>query len=575
MFKAMAALIRNQVPVLCAVGFLLLLDYRCRAQPPQAVRPSAQRIAQQGPPEPQPQLRGLEPSDVPPVNQSLDQIRKQSEETTGAIFVEPDEVLVRPPLLKALIQLNTQLSPYQLDADSQTAVSLHDVLKTALDYNLALKISHSDQESSRWQFYSSLTGFLPNLDSGFSYQALKGKFASPFAVLVPINNGFMTIPNNLTYNFFQGGSVLYGALQSKHSYKASQFAFKGATNDVLFDAANLYYQLALNDALLQVRIKAVETAEALLRRNEDRFANGANTLLDVLQAKTLLSRERQQLITQQIARRHAAINLATALNQDTSVDLVVKDRTVAKLRLVDPALRVGDLLKIAIDNRPELKRFEELRLAAKAAIKVARAPLLPVVQGKATAATTGARVGKSSITSQSSAAAGAIAIGAFSPASVAPTGRVSGGEKFTMTELFALGIDIQWTLGGLGLTDAANVQSAKWQARKAQLELNQELIKVYQEVRNSYLDSIDAENLIQETTNAVNSSREQLDVANVRLDEGVGTDLDAVNAQRDYVTALVDKANAIIKFNTAQANLLRAIGRISLQTLTSAIPLRQ
>ena len=117
------------------------------------------------------------------------------------------------------------------------------------------------------------------------------------------------------------------------------------------------------------------------------------------------------------------------------------------------------------------------------------------------------------------------------------------------------------------------MQVAKWEARKAQLEFARELTKVYKEVRDAYLDVIDAENLIAETTDAVNSSREQLEVANIRLEEGVGTDLDVIDAQRDYTQALIDKASAIIKFDVGEANLLRAMGRITSDNLTAVRPL--
>jgi outer membrane protein TolC len=126
----------------------------------------------------------------------------------------------------------------------------------------------------------------------------------------------------------------------------------------------------------------------------------------------------------------------------------------------------------------------------------------------------------------------------------------------------------------MGTVDMANLQAARWDARRVQLEGIDQLYKVYEEVRESYLDGIKAESLIDETTTYVDSAREQLNVATTRLAEGVDTDLSAVIAERDYTNALIDKANAIINFNIAQAKLLRSIGRISLDTLTRGVPLK-
>ena len=98
--------------------------------------------------------------------------------------------------------------------------------------------------------------------------------------------------------------------------------------------------------------------------------------------------------------------------------------------------------------------------------------------------------------------------------------------------------------------------------------------RVQAELRDAYLSSLSAENLIVATTDAVNSSAEQLRVAKDRIENGVGTQLDVLNAQKDYTTALIDKVKAITEYNTAQVKLLRAIGRISVNTVVSNSPLR-
>ena len=527
-------------------------------------------------PESPPKIRGLDASPVSKevADTSLEQVRIDAAETAGTLFISDDQVMVKPPVLQALITLNRSLSPYNLDSQGSRPVNLANVLQDALQNNLTIKISNTDFQTSRWLYISSLGGFLPDITNGLSMQELRGKYASPFGLLSKVNSPFMSIPTGLQWNFFKGGSVIFGALQTKHAEAAAGYALKGTMNDILLDATTLYYRLVLNDILLQIRIKAVETSKALVIRNQIQYDNGANTKLDVLEARSQLSKDRQALITQQIARRQAAIKLATALNLNPGTDLKAEDGVISKIRLVDDNLMVADLLQVAIDNRPELKKYEQLRLAAKDAVKVAFAPLLPQIYGTVGGITTGAKV--TSLTSgpsASSAAAGSVAGGSFSSSSASPSGIGGGKKKFTATELFQIGINLQWTIGGLGVTEVGKIQAAKWQARKAQLEFSKSLADVYQDVRDAYLDAMEADNLIAETTDAVNAAREQLEVATVRLEESVGTDLEVVNAQRDFTDALISKANAIINFNIAQGKLLRAMGKISTSTLTATRPL--
>lgn len=507
----------------------------------------------------------------------LESIADQATASSGAVFKDVDNVVVKPPILTALIRLDTRRSPYQLDADSEAPVTLRDVLVTALDSNLALKIVQSESDMKKWAYVGALSGFLPNIGNEINYEALSGTYITPAGFAIPINNPFLTMNSGFTQYLYKGGGIIHSALQNKHEYKASQYAVRGTLNDVLQDVTKLYYGLVLNEVLLQIQVKAVETTRALVLVNEDLFENGVNTQLDVLQAKYKLSEARQALIQQQIARRESAVKLATAINLNPEVDLTVHDRLVSKIRLVDSGLTVADLLRIAIDNRPELKRYEQLRLAAKEQIKVAKSTLLPQVAVQGNVLGSGSRIYPVSPFSVGTGLSTAgVGVG---PASIATlplsTTAPAGNKSWSTRSLFILGVDMQWNLGGLGLKEISQVQSARADARKYTLEFNRALANVYQEVRDSYLNVIQSEQLIVETTDAVNYGAEQLRVSEVRLKDGLGTTLDVINAERDYISALISKANALVQFNVAQSSLLHSIGRESLDTLTTNVPIHE
>ena len=330
---------------------------------------------------------------------------------------------------------------------------------------------------------------------------------------------------------YRGGSVVFGTLEAKHNLKAAKFGEKGTLSDTLMSVTQNYYNLVLAETLLRIRIEAVRTSEEQLRRNLDRFHAGLATNLDVLQSRTQLSRDRQSLLDQQTNRRSAAIALAGSLHANLGQDLIPVELMVRKVRLVDPRLNIADLLQLALDNRPELKQYEELRLAAKKAILVAAANLHPTVL------LTGA------------------AYGIGPPKAVGPLGLFS--------------VQVNWRLKGFGTVDAFNIQQARWQARQANLQAQKELQTVLEQVRNSYLQILDKERNIEESSDEVNSSLEELRLAELRKSSGLGINLDIITAQRDYTQALVDKAQAIVNFNIAQAQLVHDMGLISVNALTS------
>jgi outer membrane protein TolC len=539
----------------------------------------------QGLPTPPP-LQRLETPAAKAAAMKLDTLVEETIQSMGAMFADPEQIMVQPPLLSALITVEERLSPYSLEASGSRNITLHDVLAAAAGQNLNIKTLGADSDVKRWDMVSTIGGFLPTLANEITYQGLSGQYISPAGAAIPIQNFYLNTNSGFSQFLYKGGGIIHSYLESKHEFKASRHAVSLVTNDTLLDTASDYYQLALNEAMLQIRIKSVEAASAMLLVNQDMFANGVNTMLEVLQAKTLLSHDRQELIKAQVKRRQSAVALATLINENAGTDLSLGNPQVIKTRLIDKSLSIKELLQMALDNRPELKRFEELRLAAKESIKVAKAPLLPQITVQGATAGTFARIfNQSAGASQSQqqtpfSTAGGASAGSISGASASlpvNTGSSSSseGRHDAGRSLFILGVDMQWQLGGLGLTAAAKVQAARSEARRRQLEFLRELNKVYKEVRDSYLGSIEAENLIIETTDTVNSAKEQMRVAKDRLVNGVGTNLDVINAERDYTSALIDKANAIIQFNKAQAQLLHDIGRISVSTLVATTPLRQ
>lgn len=525
-----------------------------------------------------PRLRGLGPENET-ARQQIEELANEVTNTSGSIFVDSEKVFVKPPVLKSLITLSEAASPFSIDAEQSIDITLRDVLKTALGNNLPIKISQSLEGERKWNYIQAVSGFLPSLTNDLSYQRLDGNYVSPAGLAIGIHNPYLTMASGFQQYLFKGGGIIFAAKQQKAHYRASKFALSGTINDTLRDSAERYYDLVRNDVLLQIRVKAVEVSKTLLTVNQDLFDNGVNTELDVLQAKYQLSADRQHLIKQQVERRKSAVKLATTLNMDQGTDLTIRNRMVAKIRLVDKTLRPADLIKIAIDRRPELKRYEQLRLAAKDAIKVARSTLFPSI------AVTGAAIGTGSYAVDASASSfqsqqttlstSGVSAGAVSGASGLPLAPGPSGPKpWTGRSLFTIGAVAQWNLGGLGLEQVAQVKAKQWEARRVQFEFNRELEKILQEVRESYLSSVSTENLIVETTDAVKYAEEGLRLAELRFTEGVGTYLDVINAQKAYTDSLIDKANAIIEFDQAQAKLLHAIGCMNVDTLTAATPLK-
>ncbi len=459
-----------------------------------------------------------------------------------------DEISIVAPRLESLISVSEYLNPFSLDASSSTEITLKDALNIGLDRNLDLAISRTQTKQDQFAYYSSLGKFLPDPTFGYSEYFANGHVGLPFNFLgggvgsgrdstAKVNRPFVVMHAGAEFYAYRGGSVLFGALQSRNNYRARSQGERATLSDTLLTISQNYYNLVLADTLLQIRIDAVRTSEEQLKRNQSRFHSGLATNLEVLQSRTQLSRDKQALVDQQINRRTAAITLANTLNMNLGQDLKPSVTLVQKIRLIDPHLSVGQVLQLAIDHRPELKQYEQLRLAAKKAIIVSAASLQPTV----------------SLSGQ--------AYGIGPPTNVQALG------------VFA--VNANWRLKGLGTVDSMDAVRAKWEARQAALQSQKELQTVCNQVRNSYLQILDKERNVAEASNEVLSSAEELRLAELRKASGLGINLDIITAQRDYTQARVSKAQAIIDYNIAQVQLLHDTGLISIAGLTSGRPLNR
>jgi outer membrane protein TolC len=132
---------------------------------------------------------------------------------------------------------------------------------------------------------------------------------------------------------------------------------------------------------------------------------------------------------------------------------------------------------------------------------------------------------------------------------------------------FQAGFSLTWSLPNFGLGSVANILSARALSRQALLQANQELQLVAEQVRSAFLNAITAREQIDAAVYGAASAAEGLRLGTLRMRAGMGSNLELIAAQRDYINALIAQAQAITSSNQAQAQLLHDTGLISVDTL--------
>jgi outer membrane protein TolC len=175
---------------------------------------------------------------------------------------------------------------------------------------------------------------------------------------------------------------------------------------------------------------------------------------------------------------------------------------------------------------------------------------------------------------------GAVAPSIINPAGVSGTSgasningsnTASAGTAPGLFNTVQCGLNLTWSLGNMGMNSVANIVGLRALSRQALLQQNQEAQLVIEQVRSSYLNALTATNQVESTGSRLDSTREELRLAELRLNAGQGTNLELLRAQNDYVDALTTEAQSIIALQQAEAQLIHDLGLISIQTLTQGL----
>ncbi len=438
-----------------------------------------------------------------------------------------------------------QFKAIRLEVSYDQSISLAEALKYACDNNLAIKISKENLNYQRYVLYGQFANLLPNFSMAYNLthtDIINEKVHSLAKV-------FLT---RVTYPVFQGGSVVQGILGQFYRERGWREAYKASVSDELLDVYQKYNTVLLNRALLQIRAKAVEVSEEQLRVDKVKDQQGTGTRYAVAQSEAQLSTDRQALLQQEVTMRQSALALNFSMNSPMAINLVPVEETIHEETLFLNNASIEELVANALRNRPELREYEAFAVASGRNIQVAAAPLYPQVslfqQYSYTDTTTSSYGGSSSATSSSTSTSGA---GVF------------GG----LYQTYQQGLAVVLSLNNLGLTSVANIYAAGSLARQARIQANQELQTIIQQVRSDYLSWRAAREQIDNAAHGVNASLEELRMAKLRLAADVTTNLEVIQAQRDYINSLTTQAQAIVNSNLAQAQLLHDTGLISTQTL--------
>ena len=199
------------------------------------------------------------------------------------------------------------------------------------------------------------------------------------------NKGVMTVAS-VNFNYTGAGfwqnvnltDVIFQPLAARQNLNSRQADVQTAKNDVLFQTADTYFLVHQFRGMYSGALYAVERGHDLVERilqmskdlvPADEVDRARNVVADL---------EQQATSAREMWRLHSA-DLTQVLRLDPRTVVVPLEHDHLQLTLIDPKQSLPDLMRIAVNNRPEITSRRALVMAAEANVNREKyRPILPV-----------------------------------------------------------------------------------------------------------------------------------------------------------------------------------------------------
>lgn len=442
---------------------------------------------------------------------------------------EKKQVLTSAKCEKCYIKGKINYSEILLSFENkEIPVNLEECLYTALANNLGIKIAASRKTADKWQYFNTLSDYLPDVSYSYAHSRLGGVFlfggfskTSKLAT-TSIDTGFTA-----RWDGFTGFARFFQLSANLNKYKASGKKLDLTKDQILLLATKQYYKLLQDTANIDIFKKALEQTQSHLKINQQRYDAGVGTKFDIIRSEAEVAQAQQDLISAQNRLKLSQADLANTLGVNILTPLIPEENSVQPKTLIAENSDVSRIFETAAKNKPDIDIAKYNLKAAKSIRNSTLSQYLPT----------------------------ASVIGNISE---------SGNEIRDLNQNQSIELLVTWNGGAnLGLDGFTKFKSAQAQAKEAKLSLLDTKRQVEEDIVNSYWNSKSAKELIIAAEKQVAAAKESLRLSEVRLSNGVGIYTDVISAQLADTQAKTNYLNAVTNYNTAQTQLLYDMGVIS------------
>lgn len=335
---------------------------------------------------------------------------------------------------------------------------------------------------------------------------------------------------NLEFNYYLLGQISlqqmlydFGVTQNQATlrrldYESYKKTFEAVVNSVIMETKNAYYTVLYAYENRRIAKETVEKFELFYNQAKAYYQSGFNPKIDVTIAETNLSNAKLKLI-----QAENSVNVAIAnLNNIMGVPYLKKYDIADKLKYKPINLKFEDAIALARESRPELKQAEIKVEQMNQTIKLAQKSYFPTLSLE----------------------------GQYQ----------RGGRSWNSNYGF--------NIGGYLTFPAVNAMLVRNEIREAKYLYDKELANakntqysIYLEIQKAYLKLDEKRNQMPVTILQLKQARENYNLSFGMYKVGETSPIELKDAEITYENAQLTYYSALYDYNTAKAELEKAIGR--------------
>jgi len=343
----------------------------------------------------------------------------------------------------------------------------------------------------------------------------------------PLPFGNFTTRFGGSWNLFDSFATWQGVNLARQMNEAAGHQLDRTDQEIVFRVVSSYYEVLLAAKELEVAEQSTKTAHSIMDRSRARFDSGLTVESDLLTAKVRMATRQQEVIrarnTLEVAR--AQLNTAMGMPLDSPFQLTGE---LAERTLSVPAMQ--DAEKLALTNRPDLKRIASEEQAQRRSVSVAKSSFGPRVN-------------------------------AFAGWEMdSPTFVAGGGGNNWLG-----GIEVQFDIfqGGSKRAELSR-QRALEEKVIAMKQAANDAVRL--EVRRAYYETDANRQQVEVARAAIAQAQESLRINQDRYDSGLTTITDLLGAEDAARRSQTDYWEAVYHFQTSYANLELTSGSLTPQS---------